>query len=245
MDYRKYRFTKKEWLICFLKTLVVCVIIAYLCYRSVWAMLSLPILFLVVLRREKKQKIAQRKEQLALEFKEAMQAVAGALTAGYSIENAWKEAQKEIHQLYGKTSYMEKELAIINAKLELTQPLEQLLMDFSNRSGLEDIESFCQVFVFAKRGGGDFVKIIKTTVEQISDKLEIKREIATMIAAKKLEQKVMQTVPIFILLYLDLTSPEFLQVLYKNPLGIFIMSICLLLYVAAMLLAEKIVNISV
>ena len=118
-------------------------------------------------------------------------------------------------------------------------------MDFSNRSGLEDVESFCQVFVFAKRGGGNFVKIIKATVGQISDKLEIKREISTMIASKKLEQKIMQAVPVFILFYLDLTSPEFLQVLYQNPFGILVMTVCLLLYIAAMFLAEKIVNISV
>lgn len=208
-------------------------------------MILFPLLYVLLLKRERKQKIVQRKEQLSLEFKETMQAVSGALMAGYSIENAFKEAQKEIHQLYGQTSYMEKELEQMNAKLALNQPLEELLMDFSNRSGLEDVESFCQVFVFAKRGGGNFVKIIKATVGQISDKLEIKREISTMIASKKLEQKIMQAVPVFILFYLDLTSPEFLQVLYQNPFGILVMTVCLLLYIAAMFLAEKIVNISV
>lgn len=245
MDYREYHFTKRERLLCFLKTLGICIVIAYLCYRSLLAMILFPLLYVLLLKRERKQKIAQRKEQLSLEFKETMQAVSGALTAGYSIENAFKEAQKEIHQLYGQTSYMEKELEQMNAKLALNQPLEELLMDFSNRSGLEDVESFCQVFVFAKRGGGNFVKIIKATVGQISDKLEIKREISTMIASKKLEQKIMQAVPVFILFYLDLTSPEFLQVLYQNPFGILVMTVCLLLYIAAMFLAEKIVNISV
>lgn len=220
-------------------------VIAYLCYRSVIAMILFPLLFWVLLRKERQQKLEQRKERLSLEFKETMQAVAGALTAGYSIENALKEAQKEIHQLYGENSYMEEELAQMNAKIGLNQPLEELFMDFSNRSGVEEVESFCQVFVFAKRGGGDFAKIIKTTVDQISDKLDIKREIAIMIASRKLEQKIMQAVPVFILFYLDLTSPEFLQVLYHNSFGNFMMTICLLLYMVAILLAEKIINISV
>ena len=87
-------------------------------------MILFPLLYVLLLKRERKQKIAQRKEQLSLEFKETMQAVSGALTAGYSIENAFKEAQKEIHQLYGQTSYMEKELEQMNAKLALNQPLE-------------------------------------------------------------------------------------------------------------------------
>lgn len=245
VDYRKYRFSKKELMVCFLKTAGICMVIAYLCYRSVFAMALFPLLFWVLLRKERQQKLEQRKERLSLEFKETMQAVAGALTAGYSIENALKEAQKEIHQLYGENSYMEEELAQMNAKIGLNQPLEELFMDFSNRSGVEEVESFCQVFVFAKRGGGDFVKIIKTTVDQISDKLDIKREIAIMIASRKLEQKIMQAVPVFILFYLDLTSPEFLQVLYHNSFGNFMMTICLLLYMVAILLAEKIINISV
>ena len=150
MDYRKYHFSKKELMVCFLKTFGICMVIAYLCYRSVFAMILFPLLFWVLLKKERQQKLNQRKERLSLEFKETMQAVAGALTAGYSIANALKEAQKEIHQLYGETSYMEEELAQINAKIELNQPLEQLLMDFSNRSGLEDVESFCQVFAFSK-----------------------------------------------------------------------------------------------
>ena len=85
MDYREYHFTKRERLLCFLKTLGICIVIAYLCYRSLLAMILFPLLYVLLLKRERKQKIAQRKEQLSLEFKETMQAVSGALTAGYSI----------------------------------------------------------------------------------------------------------------------------------------------------------------
>lgn len=140
---------------------------------------------------------------------------------------------------------MVRELKEINVKTACNQPLEPLLLDFSKRSGMEDVESFCQVLVFAKRGGGDFVQIIKATVRKIADKIEVKREIETVMAAKRLEQKVMQAVPVFILFYLDVTSPGFLAVLYGNAVGILFMTGCLALYLAAMRIAEKIVDISV
>ena len=41
-----------------------------------------------------------------------------------------------------------------------------------------------------------------------------------MIAQKKLEQKVMNVMPLFLLFYLDITSPGYLNVLYHNVLGL-------------------------
>lgn len=46
-------------------------------------------------------------------------------------------------------------------------------------------------FCSAKRSGGDFHKIIATTIEHISDKIEVEREVQTVISAKKMEQKIM------------------------------------------------------
>ena len=195
--------------------------------------------------QKKRKKCRERKQELTFQFKEAMQAVLGALMAGYSMENAFREAQNEMLQLYGQDTFMVKELQEINTKTALNEPLEKQLQNFAERSGIEDIETFCQVFLFAKRGGGDFLKIMKTTIRRIAEKIDVKREIDTMMAEKKLEQKVMQMVPVFILFYIDLTSPGFFEVMYGNVSGIAIMTGCLLLYLTALLLAGKITDVRV
>lgn len=245
MDYRKYQFCAKERILIVFESIAVTAVIAFLCYRSVYVMAGCIPVYLLLAKRKKQEYIRRRREKLGVEFKESLQAVAGALLAGYSMENAFREAEKEMTQLYGTESCMVRELKEINVKTACNQPLEPLLLDFSKRSGMEDVESFCQVLVFAKRGGGDFVQIIKATVRKIADKIEVKREIETVMAAKRLEQKVMQAVPVFILFYLDVTSPGFLSVLYGNVVGILFMTGCLALYLAAMRIAEKIVDISV
>ena len=48
-----------------------------------------------------------------------------------------------------------------------------------------------------------------------------------------------------ILIYVQMVSPGFLDVMYHNPAGIFIMSVCLLVYFLAWLWGRKIVSIEV
>lgn len=98
---------------------------------------------------------------------------------------------------------------------------------------------------FAKRGGGNLVGIIQNTVRNISSKIRIEEEIQTMIAQKRLEQKVMNVMPVFLLFYLDIASPGYMDVLYHNILGVIFMTICLLGYLASILLSERMGRIEV
>lgn len=89
------------------------------------------------------------------------------------------------------------------------------------------------------------MKIFQNTVDKISQKAEVEREIEVLLAAKRMEMKIMDLVPFGILLYVGLTSPEFLDPLYGNWLGAGIMTISLLVYGCAIKIAEKIVAIQV
>ena len=180
-----------------------------------------------------------------LQFRDAMQSVAAALQAGYSMENAWRESEKEMTELYGQDGIFVGELHQINQAVGMNQPIEKLLYEFALRSDCEDIQNFSDVFLFAKRSGGDFHKIIATTIEHISDKIEVEREVQTVISAKKMEQKIMNVIPVFIILYLNLTSGEFLAPLYGNIFGISVMTGALGAYLAAIKISAKMTAIKV
>lgn len=55
----------------------------------------------------------------------------------------------------------------------------------------------------------------------------------------------MVCMPLVITLYIRLTSPEYIDVLYGNVMGIIVMTICLLIYAAAVMLAQKITDINI
>ena len=138
-----------------------------------------------------------------------------------------------------------RELQVINQQLRLNVPVEELLQNLADRSGVEEIYSFGQVFGYAKRNGSDFLHVLKDTSQRIADKIDLEREITTMVAAKRLEQKIMNVIPMGILLFVDITSPGFLDIMYTGMAGRVIMSVCLLVYGAAYLLSGRIVDIRV
>jgi tight adherence protein B len=131
----------------------------------------------------------------------------------------------------------------MNQSVSLNVPLENLLEDFAVRSGNADIASFSEVFAFAKRSGGNFVTIIEGTSAHMRARYDTEREIQVLVASRKMEQKVMNVIPMLILAYLKVTSIGFLDILYRNMAGVLFMSVCLAAYGGSVLLAEKILRI--
>lgn len=245
MDYRVCHLNKKEWLKCMGYAGLLTGIIAYLFYANVFALLLFPVFLCFFVRRKRQVGLEQMQATLAKEFVDTLRSLSAALLAGFSMENAWREAEHEIQALYGEHSYMHKELVQMNRSVGLNRPLEDLLSEFAARSGNMEIASFAEVFAFAKRSGGNFVTIIEATSGHMRARYETEREIQVQIASRKMEQKVMNVIPIFILAYLKVTSMEFLDVLYGNIAGAMFMTICLAAYGGAILLSEKITEIHV
>ena len=217
-------------------------VIAYLFYHSFWGMLLYPFVYGLVWRKWKKQEKEKRKRQIRAEFKEAMQAVTTALTAGYSMENAWREAEQELEELYHGKGILAAEFSKMNAAVRMNQPLEGQMQKLAEETEVEDILLFAEIFSFSKRGGGDFIRIIETTSRHIREKMEVEQEMETAIVAKKMEQNIMSGIPFFILFYLDVASPGFLDLLYGNILGVAVMTGALLAYIGTLFLAEHILS---
>ena len=89
------------------------------------------------------------------------------------------------------------------------------------------------------------MEIIRNAVRQMGEKIDVEREITPLVSGKKLELKIMTMIPLGMVLYMKISFPEFLDVLYGNIAGVIIMSICLLVYVEANEMGRRIVEIEV
>jgi tight adherence protein B len=218
---------------------------AYLFYDTWTAgLLVLPALC-YYLRAWQKDRCRVKEAEFREQFKESIQALASALNVGYSVENAVRETAKDIKPLFRKDTRIRKEFARMIHQLDMNQTVEQVLNEFADRVNQEDVRNFVTVFAAAKRTGGDSITIIRNAVKDISEKIEVEKEIQTLLAAKKMEFKVMCVIPFGILLYMRLAFPEFMEVLYKNPLGVGLMSCCLGIYGAAYKIGKSLVEIEV
>ncbi len=223
--------------------LLIIAILGYLFYQNLIGIFALTPILYFYLKRKKKKLIEERKWKLNLEFKDGLLALSAALEAGYSPEHALEEACRDLKQIYREDDMILQEFAYMSNQLRMNITLERAFEDFSERSGIEDIQSFSQVFGTAKRTGGDLIRVIKTTGNIISDKIEVKRDIITLITGKRLEANMMKAIPIFIISYLTIFSPGFLDPLYHNIFGIIAMTVFLVIYLGAFFLIDKIVAI--
>lgn len=245
IDYKVYRFKPMEILLVFFRGLVVLVTVSYLFYDSWVAVVFLSPFLWFYFRVESERFKKKRLERLQMEFKEALILIGECMEAGYSIENSFVESYFFMKERFGDSSYMVQELNIIRQSLKLNIKIEELLTDFADRSGSEDIGDFAVVFSQAKRAGGNMASIMKRTIVMVKEKIEIQKEIQIMLSGKKYEQKIMSLVPIGVMAYISVTSKGFFDVLYHNRAGIVIMSICLLVYALAICFAEYLTQIEV
>ena len=242
-DYSKYRFSWQEYLLCFFKAFFATGAFTGMFYRSWLGMLAFPAVWKVLYGRDKKNRIQKRKERLSLQFKDTILMVTAGIQAGSSIENAFLDVEREIGVLYGQNSEMGQELALIRKGLTNRVALEQMLLDFGRRSGIEEIRDFTEVFATARHLGGNLKEMIQRTADLTGQRMETQRDIATMLASRKYEQKVMMLIPFLLYGYMQVSSKGFFDGLYHNPAGIAIMTVCFGLYLASCVLAEKIMDI--
>lgn len=225
--------------------IVLIILLSYIFYRSLFAIIFLCPLVPFCVKVQKERLCRKRKDALKIQFKDALQSISAALQAGYSMENAIREATEDIRNMYGSEGLMTRELRAITEGIRNSRTPEELFLSLANRSGLEDISDFAEVFMIAKRSGGDLPAVIRVCSMTIGDKVETAKEIQTLVAAKKLEGRMMDIIPCFIILYVDISSPGFFDILYHTVLGRVVMTICLLVYAGAILLSEKIMSIEV
>jgi len=243
-DYRVYTLTPGDWLREGCIAASIAALICWTFYRS-WLLffISLPAALIIYPLTRKKALKDRRLWQLTLEFKEAMWIVSGYLSAGLSVENAYERSWSELRKIYGDREMITEEFAAVVRGLQLNKPVEILLKDFSDRSGLADIRNFSEVFAIAKRSGGNLGDIIERTTGVIRDRTAVSEEIRNLTASRRYEQNIMNILPFGMILYIRITSPGFMDVMYETLLGRAIMSASLALLIGAVLLARRILDI--
>ncbi|MGN0395517.1 MAG: type II secretion system F family protein [Coprococcus sp.] len=244
-DYRVYRLNKLSMLAAIIIYTSVLCTVSLLFYNSL-----IPCIFLIpcepfLIRNAAEIYGKKCRRKLQVEFKDMTESLAANMSAGYSLERAFVPVYEEIHNLYEGKSYIEQEIELINKGLQLNVDIEVMLTDFGERSGVPDIREFAEVVSVAKKSGGNMVKIMRKTADNIKKRHEVENEIDTVITAKKMEQRIMSIMPCGIILYMRIANKGYMDVLYGNVAGVIIMTLCLAITVVAVCWGRRIVDIEV
>ena len=229
----------------FLKALGITIVIMLLFYRSFWPAVLFPLVVLVLWKLEKKKRIEARNHQMQKEFVNGLSILNAALQAGLSMENAWKEVEKESKLLYGETSLLYLELKEMNQRTAHNVPIEKLLLEMAYKWKLEDMIQFAELMEYGKRSGSNWKKMIDIFVARMTERYETEQQIEIVVAEKKMEQQIMNIMPLGMLAFLQFSAWDYMSVLYHNWFGGICMTIFLVIYLAAIVLSQKILKVKI
>ena len=246
VDYNVYVMTKNEKILYTTIAAAVIAVVGYIFYENIILTLLLMLFSLKFPALRTKQIIDKRKKDLTLQFKDWLYSVSSSMSAGRSVESAFKESLNDLQIIYpDPQTYIIQEVSLMVRRLEMNETVEDVMYEFAQRTHIEDIMNFADVLKICKRAGGNLVEVVKSTSSVIGDKIETKNEIETTITAKKFESRIMSVMPIAMVALLSLTSYDFMQPVFTTLQGHAVMTIAIVMFAAAFLIGEKIMKIEV
>ena len=261
-NYHVYYMKKVEKIIYILLAFVVGAVVAYLFYggigkdelgRATSVTYVLDVVIMVVVgsaavklfipvRRE--QLIEKKKNVLKIQFRDLLDSVSTSLSSGQNVTGAFISAYDDLQLMYGEDESIIKELKVIIDGIHNNFEIEKLLMNLGERSGVDDIQSFANVFETAYRKGGNIKEIIQNTQQIIVDKMEIENEIETKVSANQMEQKIMMIMPVMIVGMIKMLGED-LASNFVTPTGLVATTVGVIAFVTAYFVGKKILDIKV
>lgn len=246
VDYDIYVMSPKERAAYILAAAVVIFAVGMIFYqRPILAgILALASLFYPKIRT--RQIIRDRKRRLNMQFKDMLYALSSSMSAGRSLESAFRDALRDLEIIYPdpETPIMQETAYIIRC-IEMNMTVEDAIDQFAVRAHIEDIANFADVIRVCKRSGGNLIEVIHSSSQMISEKIETKNEIETVITAKKFESRVLTCAPIVMVAVLSASSPAYMAPVFETAIGAVVMTVAIVMFVIAFFIGEKIMDIEV
>ena len=189
-----------------------------------------------------KQIIAKKQKKLNAQFRDFLEAFNTSLGAGKNVVDSFQSVYKDLQVQYEGDAFILKELEIILSGIANNISIENILVDFGERSGNEDIASFANVFKISYRKGGNIKETLKNTHAILTDKMEAREEIETVVTSAKTEQNIMIVMPIALIGLIKVVSPDF-SANFTTFTGVISTTIAIVMFVAAYFIGKKILDI--
>ncbi len=193
-----------------------------------------------------KNKAEKRRKDLTLDFADFLISFGDSLKIGMSPEKAFdnvvfdwnKDNSKKHKDLF-------KELKQIQNGYKTGRSLGSGLESFSRRSNVTEIRTFGEIYNIAFRKGDKPWELAYKTASLIKERNKIHSEIEVILSEKRMEKRIIDIIPFFIIYMLSTTSPEFIKPIYTTLVGRVAMTFSLFLFALAWFLSSKIMRVKV
>jgi tight adherence protein B len=246
IDYRRYDMSRKETQRYYIIACLGAAALGMLFFHNIIIALVFMIAALPCKKYYREYLAARRRMELSAQFKDLLASLSSSFITGRQMTEALSEARTNLSLIYDDRAPIMQELHCITRRLTDGRESEkEVLFDFAKRSDSEDIEGFVDVYFTCLTTGGDTVKAVRRASDLIMDKLSARNDIALSTSQKRFEAKILAALPPMILVFLQISSPDYVAPLYGTVPGMFVMAACLGIMGVAFYWSAKITDIEV
>lgn len=219
------------------------VMCGYLYFHSFIAGAAAAVCSAFLLPVYKKVRAEAGKNELRLQFRDFLYSVSASVNTGRSLEEAMEDARGTLSMIYGEESSMAEELKrMINVIRDTNCSAEPLLRDLARRSHIHEISEFVDVCMTCRRTGGDFASLIGKASDIITQNIELTREKHMLLSQKRLESRILALMPPAVIFLINLSSSDYLSLMYTTVEGRLIMAVSLMSTVGSFLWSFRLIS---
>ena len=159
---------------------------------------------------------SQRKRQNLLvdQLADTLSILASSLRAGYSFLQALDTVSKEI----GEPSAAEFQRVV--AEIRLGRPIDDALSAMAMRINSPDLKWAVIAINVQRQVGGNLAEVLDIVANTVRERAYIRRQINVLSAEGRLSVAILASLPFFILLYMAIVNPRYINPLFTTTLGI-------------------------
>ncbi len=245
-DYRKYELSENETAGFYAAVFSIGAAVSLVCFRNVFfALLIIP--FIGKIKEQVEGfLLGRRKRRMTEQFKDFLFMISTAVGSGRSMKDAIKAAIPELEDVHGSDCELVSEMRTVYDRLEVGNENDvDVLMDLAVRSGIEDMVDFVTIYSTCKATGASLIIALKKAAGVIIDKMSIEREITELVRRKESEGLVIFLMPVIVICFLNMTSPDYIAPMYDSWIGRAIMAFVILSNIGVYFLIKKIVHVEI
>lgn len=184
-------------------------------------------------------RIDRRSTSFTNQLGDCLMMVANALRAGFSFLQAMEMISKEMEPPISE------EFMHVMRDINLGATVERALDDMDKRVGSPDFSLVVTAVLIQQQVGGDLAQILDTISETIQDRIRMRREVKTLTTQGRMSGWILILTPIALALFMTSSDPNYLDPLFKNPIGQMILVATIVMEIIGAIVIKRIVDIEV
>jgi tight adherence protein B len=192
----------------------------------------LPVLWL-------ERQLIKRRKALNAQLDATLQSMANTILVTQNLEDAFATIAQHFDPPIAQ------EADVLVKQVRLGTPMDEALHDFADRCQSRNVDAIVTALTVGRQTGGELPKVLETTAEVLRETIRVEGVMEAKTSEGKAQVVVMGMLPFIFGGALQVIDPEWMQPLFRDPIGWGILLIACLLEFFGLMMVRKLTRIDV